>query len=309
MSVARNTFCDRIGKIRRAVGEFQLGDLPAIAGNLGRNDSARIIRSGLVVQCFNIFEDFVKARIAEVLHEISSSGVAFKHLPENLQWATTVEAVRAIESQLKLQDSADRIRYAQDYSEKLASTKLAQMKLAEISFFHTNSNISREQFRDALSSFAIDKPWQQTSGLASRVGISGMPAEEVFSSFAERRHRAAHKASYSISESDLMQSFLDASGLALGFDVLISKSTKSLCCLKTAHSIKKPIISDHATIPLRFIKFLNGRYNEVRENGRRAIRSNLTILTLVPAATLRSVKENGVLVIYDTKGMLESWLT
>lgn len=123
MSVARTTFCNRIATIREAINTFNLRDRPLIPANATHNNSARIIRNGLAVQCFNIFEDFIKARTAEVLAAISSSGVVFSNLPENLQWAATVETVKAIDFQMKFRDTNDRIRYAQDYSGKIFSTK------------------------------------------------------------------------------------------------------------------------------------------------------------------------------------------
>jgi hypothetical protein len=308
MSVARQTFCDRIATIKEAIASFNLRDLPPTPANTLHNNSARIIRNGLGVQCFSIFEDFIKARMSEVLVEISASGLPFTHLPEDLQWAVTVDAVKAIEFQLRLRDSTDRIRYAQDYSEKISSTKLPAVNLAEIAFFHSGPNIAKDHFREALAAFAIGNPWAQCSALCSRIGISGVPAETVLYSFAQRRHRAAHNANSSISEVDLTQSLLDASGLAFCFDVLISKASNLICRLKAAHPTATWLIQNQASIPLRFIRFVNNRFCETKEGGKRNIRTHLDSTVLIPGATRRTLKENGALVILDRTGVLSRWV-
>ncbi len=141
--------------------DFALHDLPATPQNLARNESARIIRNGLVVQCFNTFEDFLRERIAEILNLIESSNLAFLHLPDDLRKAATLESLKAIIFQLKLQDAPSRIGFVQDHCEKISSTKNAPFSLSEFSFFHANSNVTKDDLRSALSAFMIDKPWDQ----------------------------------------------------------------------------------------------------------------------------------------------------
>ena len=307
MSTARTTFCARIATIRGAIQNFNLRDLPPTPSNLLHNASARIIRNGLAVQCFNIFEDFIRGRTAEILATISNSGLPFRHLPEDLQWAATVDAIKALDFQLKLRDANDRVRYAQDYSEKISSTKLSPMTLAEITFFHSSSNVGKEQFRDALAAFAVASPWTQCSGLCSRVGVSGMPADTVFQSFAQRRHHAAHNPNASISEIDLNQSLLDATGLAMCFDILVSIATTTICKLRAPHVAAAPAIVSQTVIPLRFIKFANGRYCESKDGGSRNVRTNVNQAALVPDAIKRSSRENGALVIFDDAGLPARW--
>lgn len=309
MSVARVTFCERIDLIREAVHNFNLRDLPPSPANVSHNNSVRIVRNGLAVQCFNILEDFIKARTGELLLTISSSGVPFNHLPENFQWALTVDTIKAIEFQLRLRDVGDRISYAQHYSEKISSTKLPTLDLAEIAFFHSTPNITKDHFKTALAALAVSNPWLQCSAFCSRIGVSGVPADQVFHSLAQRRHRAAHNPNASVSEIDLLQSLLDASGLALCFDVLASKATALLCKMKAAHVSGTWLINDQASIPLRFVRFKNGRFCEVTENGRRNTRAHVDISVLIPAATRRATREHGVLLILDRAGMPKTWWT
>jgi hypothetical protein len=307
MSAARKAFCDRIGSVRGAIGNFNLRDLPAIPANAAHNDSVRIIRNGLAVQCFNILEDFIKARTAELLDGVSTSGLPFQYLPERFQWATTVDAVRAIDYQLKLRERADRILYAQDYTAKISSSKTGPLDLAETAFFHAASNIAGDHVREAMNAFAVSDPWKQCSALASRLGLSGIPADAVFQSLAQRRHNAAHNASASVSELDLQQSLSDAAALAICFDILSSRAMFGICKLKAAHPKGSWIINDQALIPLRFIKHSKNRFCEIKEKGTRSVRVHVDALHLVPAATTRTKREGGALLVYDAGGFPITW--
>jgi hypothetical protein len=289
--------------------DFNLQDLPSTPANLSHNTSARIIRNGLAVQCFNIFEDFVKARTGEILANIAGATLPFGSLPQALQMAATVHTIKAIDFQLKLHDAADRIRYAQDYSEKVSSTKSPAGQLAEIAFFHAAPNISKEHFKDALGAFLVASPWPQVSGLCSRLGISAMPAENVFKNLAQRRHTAAHKADASVSEVDLTQSLLDATGLAVSFDILLSQSARQMAKVSSPIAAGTELISDHLSIPLRFIRFHNSRFGEIKEGGKRFFRTHSDSAALIPEAAARSLKENGALIVFDSGGLICDWST
>lgn len=308
MSAARTIFCERIATIRSAICDFNLRDSSPNQGNPSHNNSVRIIRNGLAVQCFNIFEDFIKARTGEVLAAISNSGVQFQHLPEDFRMAATVNTIKAIEYQLKFKEASDRISYVQDYSEKISSTKATPLKLANIAFFHSAPNIAKDNFRDALAAFFINKPWDQVSELCSRIGVSAIPAQTVFTNLAQRRHCAAHNANFSVSEVDLGQSLLDATGLALCFDILVSKSASIFSKLNSPYIASSSAILFHETIPLRFIRFINGKFCEIKEKGTRCSRSNIDCAMLVAAASNRVTRENGALILFDKSGNLIRWM-
>jgi len=306
MSNARSQFCQRLSSIRSAMVDFALHDLPAIPTNLARNESARIIRNGLVVQCFNTFEDFLRERISEILNIIENSGLAFSDLPADLRKAATSESLKAIIFQLKIQDPADKVSFAQDHCEKIGSTKNTPFCLSDFSFFRANSNVTKEELRSALSSFNIDKPWDQIWNFCSRIGLSAMAAETVFQDFSQRRHRAAHRANTSISEVDLTQSLSDATALSMGFDVLVTKAANDIMNSQLSPNPTK-FSSIGSGIPLRFIKFRNGKYIEIREGSLRSRKSDPFPSNLIPNAFQRAQNEKGILVIYDNSGRVVEW--
>ncbi len=307
MSISRSTFCDRIATVRASVVDFRLSDRPAIPSNESHNKSVRVIRNGLAVQCFNIFEDYVRGRIAEILNYMCSASIPFASLPADLRKAATVDVIRALQFQMKLQDTSNLISFVQDYCEKVSSTKSGPLQLADLAFFHSSSNVSTDQYGSALSAFAIEQPWRQVEGISSRVGLSGLPAKEVFQAFALRRHEAAHEPGASISETDLHQSLNDATSLAIGFDVLATISSRILINSWRAGLPNAPAINTHMSIPLRFIKYLNGRFGEIKENGRKVIKSRANYAVLVPAAAKHAAKENGALIVYDKNGVIVQW--
>lgn len=307
MSVARKAVCEGLNQIRTAIDDFDLRDKALLPDNRSHNASVRIIRNGLAVQCFNILEDFIKARTAEVLRDLSASHVAFTHLPEKLQLAATVDAVKAIAYQFRLRDKTTRIDYAQQYTAKIASTAMGAVELPEVAFFHSNSNIGKDQYRDALAAFAIDNPWNQVTGLCSRIGIAGMPSEKIFTSFAQRRHLAAHNANTAVSESDLLQSIIDAIGLTLAFDVLMTKAAAILIYLAAPPPSNYCTLSDHTAIPIRFLRANGNRFVEQKEGAKRATKIGTDIVQLRAAALSRTRQENGVLVEFDVSGRLCEW--
>lgn len=307
MSVARRNVYERLSATRRAINDFSLQDLPLLPANISYNNSVRIIRNGLAVQCFNILEDFARARTAEILSEISSSAVQFQYLPEALQRAATNDVVGALGFQTRLLEKSQRISYAQMYGAKIASTNTVTMQLAEIAFFHASSNISKENFRDALAAFSIETPWDQITGLCSRSGLSALPANTVFESLAQRRHWAAHNASAAVSEGDLLQSITDAFGLAIGFDILLSKASKSLVNLISVPPSNYKSITSHLNIPLRFIKPITTGFAEVREGATRNTRRNVDHTALLRAASIRALRENGALVVFDAGNNVLEW--
>lgn len=292
-------FWQRVGAIRTATADFSLVDLPLLPANVSRNASVRVIRSGLAVQCFNILEDFVKARTSEALVSVSASGVRFSWLPEALQEAATLGTVRAISVQVKRQPRTDRVLYAQTYGSRIASTQTGAMQLADISFFHSGSNVSAEELRDALAAFGVKSPWHQLSGLLSRIGLSALPAENVYATLAMRRHSAAHDPSTVVSENDLVQSIADASSIGLGYDLLLSCATIALSRLGAPVANHMSLVSDHKSIPLRFIRARGSQYCEVKEAGKRSIALDSEWQSLLPAAKARAAANSEALVVLE----------
>ncbi|MFZ4595507.1 MAG: HEPN domain-containing protein [Verrucomicrobiaceae bacterium] len=307
MSAARKAFCERIATIREAVDAFNLRDMPLHSSNATHNASVRVIRNGLVIQCFNTFEDFLKARMSEVLTSLSARLRSIQHLPEKLRDAATVGVISAIQFQLKLQDASSKARFVQDCAGKIFSTTLGSIQLPEIMFFHSASNISHEQYKEALSAFGIQSTWDQVRNLCSRIGISGMPPQEVFRSFATRRHQAAHEAGTTISELDLLQSIIDATGLALCFDVLLTNAAHIVPSHSSISATTPRALVDQASIPIRFIKSDGGRFIEIKEGSTRAFRINRDLTKITLDALNRSRAESGLLVKCDSVGIPIEW--
>jgi hypothetical protein len=254
-----------------------------------------------------VFEDFVKRRTSELLIELSASGVSFANLPDKLRRATTIDSIKAIAFQYKLQDQGTQVQYVQDNAEHIASTKLAGVHLSDLAFFKASSNISMDNFGDSIKAFAIQNPWGQVSGLSSRSGLSALPGNSVFTAFAQRRHNAAHDPNASVSETDLSQSLLDASGLASAYDILVSRAVRSIAALVAPPLPNTWLVTDHLSIKMRFIRNTLGGFWEKREGSARFFRKSSTTAVLRLGALNRATKEGGVLLIFNAMGLLEDW--
>lgn len=299
---------NRIKSIRSAVGLFNLRDLPSnTLPHIEHNASARIIRNGLAVQCFNTLEDFMKARMAEVLSGIDDSSVRFVNLPNKFKTSLTCDVLKAILFQSKFQP--DQTTFVQDYCERIASTKSTSLNLSDLAFFHSALNVGKNSLKEALEAFSIDDPWKQITDLTSRVGLMTMPAASVFQSLAEQRHSAAHDPSASTSESDLNQSLNKATALAFGFDVLLSHAA---CLIKSVRvPITSCLVTNQINIILWFIKYENTRgiYYTRAEGTHNNIRVNSDPEELYSHARAGIESRKGALLVYDEHGSLKEWWT
>jgi hypothetical protein len=158
-----------------------------------------------------------------------------------------------------------------------------------------------------VSAFGIQSTWDQVRNLCSRIGISGMPPQEVFRSFATRRHQAAHEAGTTISELDLLQSIIDATGLALCFDVLLTNAAHIVPSHSSISATTPRALVDQASIPIRFIKSDGGRFIEIKEGSTRAFRINRDLTKITLDALNRSRAESGLLVKCDSVGIPIEW--
>jgi hypothetical protein len=300
-------FCERISTIRSAIDNFGLRDLPPMPLNNVHNASVRVVRNGLAVQTFNTLEDFLRARMGEALASISQSSVQFANLPPALQKASTIDVISAIQFQLKLQEVTNRVAFTQANSRRIGTTVNPPLDLPNLAFFHSSANISHEHFRDGLKAFSVKDPWAQVAGLFSRWGVSAVPGETLFHELANRRHKAAHEPTASVSEVDLRQSLRDAATLAAGFDILLSHCLRKILLLNEPPSPSTFLLTDHKTIAARFIRYSKSRYGEKREGAVNFFRRAADPDSLIPGARARAARESGALLIFDASGNLNSW--
>lgn len=189
------------------------------------NARARTMRNGLAVIGFSILEDFLRRRAKEILGYIGQAGVEFGQLPDALRRILTVRAPNAAVFQLRLSKAdRDEIVFAQEIARQVASTSDSPFHACEVSFGYDGANLTEAAVDDFLKAPNVEKPWESIGHVAARAGVGTLRlgARVAFGDIARRRHASAHDPQADVQPSDLKAGYLNAFGLALGFDAIAS---------------------------------------------------------------------------------------
>lgn len=225
MSIARNDFFTRVEYLNSTVS------LPVLINtSVGGSGSARILRNGLGILCFNILEDFVRKRTVEVLTEIASSGIEFSKLPKGLQEASTIEAMKSIlfQVQLEKKDGTNNWKSTlQDEAFKVYSTKNnTTFSISKYSLAHQSSNVSSKDITDICSRLNISGGWVTLTDMG-KCFSSILDMCQAFNNAAERRHAAAHDASFDY-EYGYLETFIkkELIPIAASIDILLTNQVR-----------------------------------------------------------------------------------
>ncbi|SEK15919.1 hypothetical protein SAMN05444746_1209 [Variovorax sp. OK212] len=305
MSNARSLFNSRIASLVNSLGIDAVQARPLT--EQAHNDVARMLRNGLAVVGFAALEDFIKSRISEVLSEVGSTNVPFGRLPEKLQYAVTFEALSAISYQMGLRpNKSDRILYAQEHTQKIASTATAAYNLTPHALGYDQANVQDETIKGMLKCFQIDNPWGEITRIASRLSLAALPLDETYRSAAIRRHRAAHVAHADTPQTDLQQFSKEALAIAIGFDALLSCALSKLR-LHDAPYLHGQAKVSAADITIRKVFPAGSKWREELEGRSTAVKIEASKDVLLAAARSRAAAARNLLVIQGDGGQVVGW--
>jgi hypothetical protein len=305
MSLSRKSFAERIGVFREAVSLEPL--VSKAPSDKMHNEIARFLRNGTAVAAFAVLEDFTRARLAELFIKIPTGAVKFDDLPERLRGAATISSIAALGFQADMRKKAgeDYIAYSQKHAGVISSTSGSGYQLSELSFLHGRSNISAEDLKDILNCCDVKDPWGLINKIAARVGIGGaVDLKEAFVSAAKRRHRAAHKADYDAATSDLANYYKEAVGIAVGYDVVLSRTLR---LIREARFSELPLLTD-AMIQIGFLDQISG--NEwlwKMERAKKAKLRGADVSKIRVLALAHARKKNCILIERDIRQMPTIW--
>lgn len=228
MLTSREQLISRLHAYRRAI---QLELLTSKAPTeIEHNARARILRNGLAVVGYAFLEDFLRSRTAEVVQRIGEGTTRFPDLPEKIRTAATKGVFNAVMFQRRFIDyrMQDQFRHYQEHAQFVASTATSSYGISPLAFAHEQSNLSSEDIVETLQAFKVTNPWSTLVGVARRCGVGVLALKEAFEAASGRRHEAAHKADADIEYSDLKDYDVEALGVAVGFDLLISRALRQL---------------------------------------------------------------------------------
>jgi hypothetical protein len=272
------------------------------------NQIAKLLRNGVAVVGFASLEEFIKRRISKILLEISNTTVKFDRLPNKLKHAVTFDCLSALNYQMKFNSNTqeDKIIFTQEQASKIASTATDSYNLTEYAFGYAKPNINSDDVAEILKAFGFDDPWVKMTNLASKMGLTALPLKNSFENAAKRRHAAAHIAYTDTPQVDLEQFVKEALSIAVSYDCLLTHALKLITNNDNSYLRDTKKING-VNICLRFIKYDNRTWIEIREKSKKAYRRSKDYKLLIKDAILRSKKNNEALLIFDDTGNLNSW--
>lgn len=270
------------------------------------NGAANLLRKGLGIVAFNILEDFIKANSLEALNKISSSGGSYSKLPDKLQEAATLGALKALafRARLEKKDEGDWKKLIHEEALKIHSTGNETYEISKFSLASENSNISGKEVGEILQAFGIKGGWAKLKVISDAINGGVTDLSQSYNNAAERRHNAAHTANFRYEYSWLEGIKVEIISIAASLDILLT----SMCRLVCNDTSKK--LTDHNidnAINYRFLINEDGSYKEKLglESRSRKNWDDLSdaICSLKPSLAAK----NEFLIILDNKSRIIDW--
>lgn len=307
MSAARLDFLARIHAYELAAAH---GDL-VNRGPKDRehNDRARILRNGLAVIGFATLEDFLRRRTGELIVATGGARFPFSQLPLRMREAMTKSVIDALRFQMRLNDREAYIRLVQDHATKIASTSALTggFQPSEFAFGHDASNLAHGDIKEVLGDFKVRDGWGMIDRLLAR-GVGGIWATQgAFESAAKRRHSAAHEASFDAPITDLSAFVRIASGIACGFDILLSRAI-DLLLVGDRRMLDDNFGLDQTMIVLAYVRPKGGgKWTSILQTARRAWRTSPSQIDALVAAKQNSKIRRNSIIVTDAQGIIRDW--
>lgn len=306
MALAKDDFLKRLENYELALSSPEL--VSRSLTDVAHNEKAKMLRNGLAIIGYTILEDFLKKRIGEVLKQIGNTGVSFISLPEKIQEATTLSAIKGIQARAQTlkRNSLDWLTFIQAETLSIASTNGSSYDLSEYSMGWDKSNVSADDIKKFLGNFKVQGGWSSIGIVSSAINISIITPDQIFRNAAQRRHKAAHDTSADSPITDLRDYTNQARVIGFAFDSLISKS---LHYIKTHNQTfltgsRKTLPSD---LKFRLLSEVNSIWKEYPPNRSNAYRTNSDLNILQPLALSRATAQNDILLIKDQSNNIKNW--
>lgn len=309
MLKSREQLMIRLAAYRQAV---QLDTLVSKAPTeTEHNARARLLRNGLAIVGYAFLEDFLRSRTVEVVGRIGTGATRFSDLPEQIKVAATQGVFNATLFQRRFVDYQiqDPLRHYQEHASLVASTAGTAYEISPLAFVHEQSNISSDDIEETLQAFRVANPWSVLIGVARRCGVGTPTLKEAFKGAAARRHEAAHKADADIEHSDLSDYDVEALGIAIGFDLLMSQALRQLLDANTNYLSKNGSVGGKQ-ISIRFLRQDGSKWwREVVDNSSRAFRRGKDFEKLKAETMVRARGQGQAVVVQDERGLPTAWFT
>lgn len=308
MASTRDVFLARLSALERVIPNALVQN--DVFREVEHNESARLLRNGLMVVGVAALEDFIKGRTQELLRYLSSAGLSFSDLPQRMQQAATVSVFKSASGHLSRVWASlgdDIVGNIQAVALDVASTTAPNFTLSQFAFGFSNSNLTPDIVNDILKSFGLKNAWSQISRVAHRVGLASLSHEEAFRQALRNRHAAAHQAAAQTEPTDLIAFVQHAKGIAIGFDTIISRAGRLIAERDPSLLALDGLVE--RGVQIRFLnEAADGIWRDVPE-GKRPYRKASTRASLERDSLARVRRVKGVLVIRDASDVPTTWFT
>ena len=297
MSVARTKLVKRASLLREASTS---PDLISKAPSEARwNEHARLVKAALCISAFTALEDFVQARIREVVSKLHGYAPGSRALSNVMKSALVNGAFEAL---------IVRIKDPARFGIVDARTYLVMLDPSDLTLSTNGSNVSWKVLEDALLAFSVENPASVVSGVARRLEGGIFVAKDHFENILKWRHQVAHVADCDVPLVDVRDYVDKLTLFCASFDIVLSTAVAQVLASTLAVA---PAVTRNADIKLRFVELHAGQWRNRLETSARGVSRDpdkgVTILSSEAQARTR-----GECVVVRRDGQTsatESWST
>lgn len=227
--LAKDTLIGRMSTLEETLLLPQLINISA--GNTQHNRSATLLRKGLGIVVFNILEDFIKERTTEMFSSVSTSLTNFGYLPQEMQEAATLGALKGLTARAMLEKKSQGSWLSLIQAEAMNINSTSQMNgftISPYSLMSEGSNIYADDIPKALKCLNIEGGWDTLQRI-SQLTNGGIPSlKQSYMNISSRRHKAAHVAHFDYEHGWLKDAINEIFAIASSFDIALSSRCREL---------------------------------------------------------------------------------
>lgn len=144
-------------------------------------------------------------------------------MPDNLQESAISKALSSLQFQSHIlkKDGEDYKLIIQQETAKISSTINHPYQLSKYSLVNSSSNVSKDEIKDLLKAFGIDKGWQKLKSISDQIGAGIPDLSQAYELAAKRRNSSAHSVLFNYDISWLQNLKNEIIGIAASVDIAL----------------------------------------------------------------------------------------
>ena len=306
MSAARLSLFENAKTVGAIITEQYMMD-DGLASSL-HNQRARILRNGVVVCLFNMLEQFLKDRFAELVQGLSGASISFSDFPDPLKNLLSIRAVKGLRGYLNVSDRTQRLSLFHTHIGPIGGMNETPPIYSHLGFGYERSNIQEQDVAGTLGAFGVVDGWRLMRDVAARAGIARPSLRDDFQIIGALRNKAAHDPATNTGTFDLQMAANIVMATAIGFDLIATATVQAFCSLPSTHRISQAVQAP--LVGLRFLDYRGGDlWGEKSEAAKRYVRVHPNLLAAKAMATARPASRSETTVVRSASLIPLEWLS